>query len=96
MTSKGYLTFILDHLSEVEGITFRSMMGEFLLYRDGRLFGGLYDNRFLVKSSASLRKFLQERGSSLIEEEPYPGAKKMIRVRDCEDKAFLENLVRHC
>ena len=61
-----YLTYILELLREVDGITFKKMMGEFILYKNGTIFGGVYDNRFLVKKSKSLES------SSLKEQIPYP------------------------
>jgi len=85
-SSLDYLTYVLELLKEVEGITYKKMMGEFLLYKDGILFGGVYDNRFLVKKSDALR------GSGLKEEVPYPGAKPMFLV-DSENPGEIKELV---
>jgi TfoX/Sxy family transcriptional regulator of competence genes len=88
-TSKGYLDFILEQLSETEGISCRAMMGEYVLYCRGRVFGGVYDDRFLVKptKSACAMMPLAER------ELPYEGGKEMLLVDNVEDRAFLRALV---
>jgi TfoX/Sxy family transcriptional regulator of competence genes len=85
-SSLDYLTYVLELLKEVEGITYKKMMGEFLLYKDGILFGGVYDNRFLVKKSDALS------GRGLKEEIPYPGAKPMLLV-DSENPGEIKELV---
>ena len=86
---KEYLEFILDQLSQLEGITHRAMMGEYMLYYRGRLFGGVYDDRFLVKptQAACARMPRAER------ELPYEGAKEMLLVDNVEDRVFLRDLV---
>ena len=81
-----YLTYILELLREVDGITFKKMMGEFMLYKNGTIFGGIYDNRFLVKKSKSLES------SSLKEQIPYPGEKAMLLV-DSENPNEIKDLV---
>ena len=81
-----YLTYILELLREVDGITFKKMMGEFILYKNGTIFGGVYDNRFLVKKSKSLES------SSIKEQIPYPGAKPMLLV-DSENPNEIKDLV---
>lgn len=88
-SSKGYLEFILEQLSELEGITWRPMMGEYVLYCRGRVFGGIYDDRFLVKPtrSACAKMPLAER------ELPYEGAKEMLLADNVEDRTFLRELV---
>ena len=73
-SSPDYLTYVLDLLRDVEGITYRKMMGEYLLYAEGVLFGGIYDDRFLIKKTPSLSSF------GLSERIPYPGAKPMLLV----------------
>ena len=88
-TRSEYLEFVLDQLSGTEGITARPMMGECLLYCRGRLFGGLYDDRLLVKPTASARALMPD--SPL--EAPYPGAKEMLLVQEMDDRAFLCRLV---
>lgn len=88
-TSKEYRDYILEQLSEAEGVTQRGMMGEVLLYVRGKLFGGIYDDRFLVKPTASALRLLPEAAREL----PYPGAKEMLLVDRVEDRAFLRALV---
>lgn len=88
-SDKGYLDFILEQLGAVSGITHRKMMGEFLLYADGRLFGGIYDNRLLVKPTPAARRMMPDAPQEL----PYPGAKPMLLVEQVDDSAFLAALV---
>ena len=86
LSDNNYLEYVLDLLSEVEDIRYKNMMGEYLLYSDGILFGGIYDNRFLLKKTKSLSIY------DLSEEIPYSGAKPMYLV-DIEDKKEITNLV---
>ena len=88
-SDKGYLAYILEQLSEVEGITYRAMMGEYVLYCRGRVFGGIYDDRFLVKPTKSAAALLPDAEREL----PYEGAKEMLLVEDVEDRVFLRELV---
>ena len=83
-SSKGYLAFVLDQLSGVEGISHRAMMGEYLLYCRGRLFGGIYDDRLMVKPVPAALELLP--GTE--HEPPYDGAKPMLRA-DCVDQQEL-------
>ena len=85
-STNEYLTYVLDLLREVDGITFKKMMGEFLLYKDGVLFGGVYDDRFLVKKTATLTEF------EMSEELPYEGAKPMFVV-DSDDSDRARQIV---
>ena len=87
-SSKEYLDFVLDQLSGLEGITWRRMMGEYMLYYEGRLFGGIYDDRFLVKPTASARRLLPE----AVPEAPYPGAKELLPA-DVDDRELLMRLI---
>ena len=73
-SSKEYLTYILDLLRECSGISFKYMMSEYILYKNEVIFGGIYDNRFLLKKTKSLENV------GLIEQIPYPGAKPMYLV----------------
>ena len=73
-STKDYLDYILDLLEDIPNISYKKMMGEYLLYSDGLLFGGIYDNRFLIKKSSSLNKY------NLGEEIPYDGAKTMYMI----------------
>lgn len=87
-SSKAYLQFVLEQLSGLEKITYRSMMGEYLLYYNGKLFGGIYDNRLLIKPVKSAVAYLP----NAVYEVPYDGAKEMLLV-DVEDSAFLAELL---
>ena len=84
-SDKEYLRFLLDQLSGVEGLTHRAMMGEFLLYVRGRLVGGLYDDRLLVKDLPAAREMLPAAPLEL----PYPGAKPMLLVENVDDREAL-------
>lgn len=87
-TSKEYLNFILDQLSAVDGITHRSMMGEYMLYINGRLAAYLCDDRLLVKPSSTAQRLLPNAPT----EPPYPGAKDMLLVEETDDAEFLARL----
>ena len=88
-SSKEYLDFVLDRLSGLDGISYRPMMGEYLLYDRGKLFGGIYDDRFLVK----IVKASEARLPNAPREIPYEGAKEMLLVDNVEDRLFLKELV---
>lgn len=88
-SSKGYLEFILEQLSELDGISCRAMMGEYILYYRGRIFGGVYDDRFLVKPTKAACEKMPQAASEL----PYEGAKPMLLVDNVEDRGFLRELV---
>jgi len=88
-STKEYLEFVLEQLSELEDISSRAMMGEFVLYYQGKVFGGIYDNRFLVKPTKSAAALMPDAQSEL----PYEGAKPMLLVDNIEDKEFLKKLV---
>lgn len=88
-TSKDYLNFILDQLSGLEGITSRPMMGEYLLYYQGKLFGDVCDNRLLLKPVPAAVELLP--GAAY--EPPYPGAKEMLLVEDLENRELLTQVV---
>lgn len=87
-TDKGYLAFILEQLSEVEGVTHRQMMGEYLLYIRGKIAAYLCDDRLLVKPVPSAVRLMP----NAIYESPYEGAKPMILVEDVDDREFLTTL----
>ena len=87
-SSKDYLDLILDQLSGLDEITYKAMMGEYILYYRGRIFGGIYDDRFLVKPTQSAKRMMPEADLEL----PYEGAKEMLLV-DMEDRAFLKELI---
>lgn len=87
-SSKGYLDFILDQLSGLD-IRHRTMMGEYLLYIGGRLFGGIYDDRLLVKPIPVALELMPDAAR----ETPYPGAKEMLLVDRVDDREFLRRLM---
>ena len=88
-SSKEYLDFILEQLSELEDVTCRAMMGEYIIYYGGKIVGGIYDDRFLVKPT----KFAMAMMPNAEMELPYEGAKKMLLVNNVEDKDFLRELL---
>lgn len=87
-SSKEYLNFILGQLSELEDITYRAMMGEFILYYRGKIVGGVYDDRLLVKPVKSAISYM----SNISYASPYDGAKEMLLVDEVDDKEFLISL----
>ena len=89
-SSKDFLQFVLDQLSLLEDITYRAMMGEFILYYRGRIVGGVYDDRLLVKPTASATALMP----SAPREAPYEGAKDMLLVEQLDDRDFLAALFR--
>lgn len=89
-STKEYYEFIADMLSGIDGISFRKMMGEYIVYCRGKTVGGIYDDRFLVKPTKSARAMMPD----AILEPPYDGAKDMILVDRVEDRDFLAELVR--
>ena len=88
-SSRGYLEFILGQLSGLEEITHRAMMGEYILYYCGRIFGGVYDDRLLVKPVPMALRLMPDAEMEL----PYNGAKEMILVDNVDDRQFLCELV---
>ena len=84
-SSKEYVDFILE---QCEGLSARAMMGEYVLYYSGKVVGGVYDNRLLVKPTPSAKKLMPNASMEL----PYEGAKGMFLVENMEDKAFLQGL----
>ena len=87
-SSKEYLEFILGQLSELEEIGYRAMMGEFIIYYRGKIVGGIYDNRLLVKPVKSAISYMP----TVLYELPYEGAKEMLLVEEVENKEFLTGL----
>jgi len=87
-SSKEYLNFILEQLSELEEITYRAMMGEYIIYYRGKIVGGIYDDRFLVKPVKSAIEYMPNAKY----ETPYDGAKEMLLVDDVDNKKFLTGL----
>ena len=87
-STKEYLEFVLEQLSGLEDISYRAMMGEYILYYKKKIFGGIYDDRFLVKPVKAAVVHMPD----AVYELPYEGAKEMLLVDDVENKEFLKNL----
>ncbi len=88
-SSKEYLDFILEQLSELEEITYRAMMGEYILYYRSKIIGGIYDDRLLVKPVKAAVSLMPDATF----EPPYEGAKEMLTVDSVDDKDFLAKLI---
>ena len=89
-SNKEYLAFILDQLSGLENVSYRAMMGEYILYCSGKVIGGIYDDRLLIKPTKSALAMVP----LAVMELPYDGAKEMLLVEDVDDSEFLQKLVR--
>ena len=89
-SSKEYLQFILGQLSELEEINYRAMMGEFILYYRGKIVGGIYDDRLLIKPVSSAISYMP----TISYELPYEGAKEMLLVDEVDSKQFLTGLFK--
>jgi len=88
-SSKEYLEYILESLSECDGITYRAMMGEYIIYCQGKVIGGIYDDRFLVKPVKSALALMPEAQYEL----PYEGGSKRLLVSETDDREFLKKLI---
>ena len=88
-SSKEYLDFVLEQLSMLDEISYRAMMGEYIIYYRGKVVGGIYDDRFLVKNIKAAAALMPEAALEL----PYDGAKEMLLVDDVENKDFLRELL---
>jgi len=88
-SKKEYLHFILEQLSEAEEVTSRAMMGEYLIYYRGKVIGGIYNDRFLVKPVPAASRLMPEASWEL----PYEGGREMLLVDNVEDKKFLKQLL---
>lgn len=86
-SSRNYLDFVLDRLSDVDDVTYRP--GEYILYFKGKVIGGIYDDRFLVKPTKSAKRLMPEAAY----ETPYTGAKDMLLVDNIDDSDFLRELL---
>ena len=89
-SSQGYLQFVLEQLSGLENISYRTMMGEFILYYHEKVVGGIYDDRLLVKPVQSAIDYIENPSYEL----PYEGAKEMLLVSNVDDKEYLVGLFR--
>lgn len=87
-SSKEYLDFISEQLSGLKDVTYKPMMGEFLIYYRGKLVGGIYDDRLLIKPVKAALSYMPQAEYSL----PYEGAKAMLNVDNVDDRAFLTGL----
>ncbi|MBQ8727335.1 MAG: TfoX/Sxy family protein [Oscillospiraceae bacterium] len=88
-STKNYLDFILEQLSDLDEISYRAMMGEYIIYYRGKIVGGIYDDRFLVKPVKSAISLMSDATFEI----PYDGAKEMILVNNVDDKNFLTELL---
>lgn len=88
-SSQDYLHFVLEQLSGLNDISYRAMMGEYILYYRGKIVGGIYDDRLLVKPIKSAVAYMRNPSYEL----PYEGAKEMLLVSDVDDKEFLMGLL---
>lgn len=89
-SSKEYLDYILEQLSELEEIEYKAMMGEYILYYCGKIAGGIYDDRLLIKPVKSAVSLMPDATYEL----PYEGAKEMLLVSEVDDKDFLTRLFK--
>ena len=87
-SNKEYLDLVLEQLSKLDDISYRAMMGEYIIYYKSRIIGGIYDNRFLVKPTRSAKELMPNASYEL----PYDGAKEMLLVDELDDRAFLKKL----
>ena len=88
-SSKEYLEYVLDQLSDIEGVSSRAMMGEYIIYYRDKVLGGIYDDRFLVKPTESALAMMPDATWQL----PYEGAKQMLLVDAIENRAFMADLL---
>ena len=88
-STKQYLDFILEQLSDLDAISYQAMMGEYIIYYDGRIVGGIYDDRFLVKPTKSAKAMMPNAKMEL----PYEGAKEMLLVDNVDSREFLKELL---
>ena len=88
-SSKDYLEYILEQLSDLDDITHRAMMGEYIIYYRGKIIGGIYDDRFLVNPVKAAKEIMPDAKMEL----PYEGAKEMLLVDEVENREFLKELL---
>ena len=87
-SSKEYLEYIMEQLSDLDGVSYRAMMGEYIIYYRGKIVGGIYDDRFLIKPIKTAMEMMPDADMEL----PYEGAKEMLLVEDVENREFLKEL----
>ena len=90
VSSQKYLDYVLEQLNGLEEITYRKMMGEYILYYQGKIVGGIYDDRLLVKPVASAITYMKEP----VYEYPYTGEKEMLLVKEVDDSSFIKGLFK--
>ncbi len=88
-SSKEYLNFVLGQLSGLDGVTYRPMMGEYIIYYNGKIVGGIYDDRLLIKPVKSATKYMR----TVRYELPYSKGKEMLLVDEVDDKEYLQGLL---
>ncbi len=88
-SDKEYLDFILEQLSGLENVTYRAMMGEYVIYYRGKIIGGIYDDRFLVKDTKTAAGMMPDADREI----PYDGAKEMLLVDNVDNREFLAELL---
>ena len=91
-SSRDFLNYVLEQLSGLNDISYRPMMGEYVIYYDGKTVGGIYDDRFLLKDTTSARTLLREEGRDPGTDFPYPGAREMLKA-DIDDREFTCRLI---
>ena len=90
-SSKEYLEYVMDQLSGLQDVTYKAMMGEYIIYYRGKIVGGIYDDRFLVKPVKAALDMMPDAEMEI----PYEGAKQMILVDDVENRSFLTELLEN-
>ena len=88
-SSKAYLDFVLGQLSELGGVSYRPMMGEYVMYYREKVIGGIYDDRFLIKPTKSVVDMMPDAAREI----PYPSAKEMI-LADIDDRTLISNVIK--
>ena len=89
-SSKEYLNFILYQLSGLDGISYRTMMGEYIIYYNGIIVGGIYDDRLLIKPVKAAVEMLPDAKMEL----PYEGGKEMLLVEDVDNRELLQEMLQ--
>ena len=88
-SSEEYLEYVMEQLSELDDVSYRAMMGEYIIYYREKIVGGIYDDRFLLKPVKSAMDMMPDADMEL----PYEGAKEMLLIDDVDDREFLKNLL---
>ena len=92
-SSKDFLEFVMGQISDVPGTSYRLMMGEYVVYADGKVVGGIYDDRFLLKMTPSVMRIMEEEGRDVETDIPYEGAKEMLAA-DVDDRELICRLAQ--